>query len=95
MSRPSVRDIVRAFALRSNAGYQSIMLLKLIALAAAAIPLILFLRTVFFRRPSKFGATLREFKRQVDLAIYIFLGIVGCIVVFALGKIAWTWWTTL
>ena len=71
------------------------MLLKLIALAAAAIPVILFLRTVFFRRPSKFGATLREFKKQVDLSIYIFLGIVGCIVVFALGKIAWTWWTTL
>ena len=71
------------------------MLLKLIALAAAAIPVILFLRTVLFRRPSKFGATVREFKKQVDLAIYIFLGIVGCIVVFALGKIAWTWWTTL
>jgi hypothetical protein len=68
------------------------MLLKLIALAAAAIPVILFLRTVFFRRQTKFGATLREFKKQVDLAIYIFLGIVGCVVVFALGKIVWTWW---
>jgi len=71
------------------------MLLKLIALLAAAIPLILFLRKVFFRRPSKFSATLSEFKKQVDLAIYIFLGLIGCVVVFALGKIAWTWWTTL
>ena len=50
---------------------------------------------VFFRRPSKFSATLSEFKKQVDLAIYIFLGLIGCVVVFALGKIAWTWWTAL
>jgi hypothetical protein len=71
------------------------MFLKLIAFLAAAIPVILFLRTVLFRRPSKVGATLREFKKQVDLAIYIFLAIVGCVVVFAAGKIAWTWWTTL
>ena len=69
------------------------MLLKFIAFLAAAIPVILFLRTVFFRRPSKVGATLREFKKQVDLAIYIFLGIVGCVVAFAAAKIAWTWWT--
>jgi hypothetical protein len=71
------------------------MLLKLIALISAAIPLILFLRTIFGRRQSKFGATLREFKKQVDTAIYIFIGIVGCVVVFALGKIVWTWWTGL
>ena len=71
------------------------MFLKLIAFLAAAIPVILFLRTVLFRRPTKVGATLREFKKQVDLAIYIFLAIVGCVVVFAAGKIAWTWWTTL
>jgi hypothetical protein len=71
------------------------MFLKLIAFLAAAIPVILFLRTVLFRRPTKVGATLREFKKQVDLAIYIFLAIVGCVVAFAAGKIAWTWWTTL
>jgi hypothetical protein len=69
------------------------MLLKLIALISAAIPLILFLRAIFVRRPTKFGATFREFKKQVDTAIYIFIGIIGCVVVFALGKIVWTWWT--
>jgi hypothetical protein len=69
------------------------MLLKIIALISAAIPLILFLRSIFIRRPSKFGAAMREFKKQVDTAIYIFIGIVGCVVVFALGKIVWTWWT--
>jgi len=69
------------------------MLLKLIAFLAAAIPLILFLRRIFFRRETKLGATLREFKRQVDISIWIFLGLIGCVVAFGLGKLAWTWWT--
>lgn len=69
------------------------MFLKLIALLAAAIPLILFVRTLLGRRPTKLGATLREFKKQVDLAIWIFLGLIGCVLAVALGKIAWTWWT--
>ena len=69
------------------------MFLKLIALLAAAIPVILFVRTVFGRRPTKFGGMMREAKKQIDLAIWIFLGLIGCVITFALGKIAWTWWT--
>jgi hypothetical protein len=71
------------------------MFLKIIAFAAAVIPVILFLRAMFMRRPSKFGAAMREAKKQIDLGIYIFLGIIGCIVAFAAGKLAWTWWTAL
>ena len=71
------------------------MILKLIALISAAIPLILFLRAVFGRRPSKLGAAMREAKKQIDLAIYIFIGIIGAIVAFAVGKLAWTWWTAM
>jgi len=68
------------------------MLLKILALLSALIPVILFLRSMFGARPTKLGAALREAKKQIDLAIYIFLGIVGCVVVFALGRIAWAWW---
>jgi hypothetical protein len=71
------------------------MLLKIIAFLSAAIPLILFLRSIFFRRPTKFGAVMREFKKQVDLAIWIFLGVIGVVVAFALGKLVWTWWTAI
>ena len=71
------------------------MILKLIALISAAIPLILFLRAVFGKRPSKLGAAMREAKKQIDLAIYIFIGIIGAIVAFAIGKLAWTWWTAM
>jgi hypothetical protein len=69
------------------------MLIKLIAFAAAVIPVILFLRAIFARRPSKLGATMREAKKQIDFAIYIFIGLIGCLVVFAAGKLAWSWWT--
>ena len=71
------------------------MLLKIIAFLAAAIPIILFVRSIFFRRPTRFSAGLKEFKKQVDLAVWIFLGVVGCVVVFAAGRLIWTWWTSL
>ena len=69
------------------------MFLKLIALLAAAIPLFLFVRTIFGRRPSKLGTMMREAKKQIDLAIWIFLGLIGVVLAVALGKIAWTWWS--
>jgi hypothetical protein len=71
------------------------MLFKIIAFIAAAVPLILFVRTVFFQRTTKLGEGVKEFKKQFDLAIWIFLGLIGCIVVFAAGKLMWTWWMTL
>jgi hypothetical protein len=69
------------------------MLLKIIALLSAAIPLILFLRRMMGTRQTKFGTAMREAKKQIDLAIYIFIGIIGCVVAFAIAKLAWGWWT--
>jgi F0F1-type ATP synthase membrane subunit a len=69
------------------------MLLKLIALIAAAIPVFLFLRNMLGARPSKLGTAWREAKKQIDLAITIFICIVGAILVIALGRLAWGWWT--
>jgi hypothetical protein len=71
------------------------MLFKIIAFIAAAVPLILFVRAVFFQRTTKLGEGVKEFKKQFDLAIWIFLGLIGCVVVFAAGKLLWTWWMTL
>lgn len=71
------------------------MLIKFIALIAAVIPAILFLRAMFGARPTKFGSALREAKKQIDLAIYIFIGIIGVIVAFAVGKLAWAWWVSM
>jgi phosphate/sulfate permease len=69
------------------------MLLKIIAFISAAIPIFLFVRAMFFKRPTKTSERFKEFKKQTDRAIFIFLGLVGCIVAFAIGKLVWAWWT--
>jgi len=71
------------------------MLLKIIAFIAAAIPLFLFVRSVFFRRSTRMNEAFTELKKRVNLAVTIFLVLIGCVVVFALGKLAWTWWASL
>jgi hypothetical protein len=70
------------------------MLFKIIAFIAAALPIILFLRSVLFRRPTRFSAALKEFKKEVDFAITVFLVLVGITVAYALGKLLWVWWTS-
>ena len=67
------------------------MLFKIIAFIAAAIPLFLFVRSVFFRRPTRFSEGVKEFKKQIDLAVWIFLVLVGCLVAVAAGKLVWAW----
>ena len=71
------------------------MLFKIIAFIAALIPLILFVRAMLFRRPTRLGEGFKEFKKQIDYAVWIFLGLVACVALFAAGKLAWTWWEAL
>ncbi len=68
------------------------MLLKIIAFIAAAVPVFLFVRAVFFKRTSPLGEGVKEFRKQFDLAIWIFLGVVGFVFAIAIGKLIWTWW---
>jgi glucan phosphoethanolaminetransferase (alkaline phosphatase superfamily) len=70
------------------------MIFKIMAFAAAAIPIFLFVRSMFFQRTARINDGLKEFKKQADLAVSIFLFLIGCVVVGAVGKLAWTWWTT-
>ena len=46
-------------------------------------------------RPTKLGGAMREAKKQIDLAITIFIGIIGCVIAFAAAKFAWGWWTAM
>jgi anaerobic C4-dicarboxylate transporter len=71
------------------------MIFKIIALIAVAIPIFLFVRSVFFQRTTRVSEGLREFKKQANLAVSIFLFLIVCVVVFAAGKLAWTWWSSL
>jgi anaerobic C4-dicarboxylate transporter len=71
------------------------LIFKIIAFLAAAIPIFLFIRSIFFRRTTRINEGLREFKKQANLAVSIFLFLIVCVVVFAAGKLAWTWWLSL
>jgi hypothetical protein len=67
------------------------MILKIIALVAAAIPIFLFIRAVFFRRPGRVNEAFVEFKKQANLAFTAFMVFVGCVVLYAIGKLIWPW----
>jgi hypothetical protein len=71
------------------------MVLKIIAFIAALIPVILFVRAMLFRRPSRVSEGVREFKKQIDYAVWIFLGLIAFVGLFAAGKLVWTWWEAL
>jgi hypothetical protein len=68
------------------------MIFKIMAFIAAAVPIFLFVRSIFFRRTTGIKGGLKEFKKRTDLAISIFLFLIGAVVVVAVGKLAWTWW---
>ena len=68
------------------------MIFKIIAFIAAAVPIVLFVRAMFFRRPTRVSAGFEEFKKQANLAVTIFLVLIACVVAAGLGKLLWTWW---
>jgi hypothetical protein len=67
------------------------MIFKITAFVAAAVPIFLFVRSTFFRRPTRINEGLKEFKKQSDLAVSIFLFLIGGVVIFAVGKLVWAW----
>jgi hypothetical protein len=67
------------------------MIFKIMAFVAAAIPIFLFVRSIFFRRPTRLNEGLMEFKKQSDVAVSIFLFLIACVVIFAVGKLVWAW----
>ena len=67
------------------------MLLKIIAFISAAVPLFLFLRAMFMSKPVRENARIKEFKKQLNLAVTIFLVLIGCLVAWAASRLIWTW----
>jgi phosphate/sulfate permease len=69
------------------------MLFKIIAFVIAAVPVVLFVRSVFFRKPTRISEGVKEFKKQANLAVTMFLVLIACAVALAAGKLIWAWWT--
>jgi hypothetical protein len=61
-------------------------MLKLIGIIVAAMPVILFLRAMFMGSKRRSQAV-SNFKKQVDYAVWAILVMIGCGVVFSLGKL--------
>ena len=63
---------------------------KLIGIILAAIPVVLFLRTLFkgfMGKSPKRSQAVADFKKQVDYVVWAILFMIGCGVVYSVGKL--------
>ena len=65
-------------------------MLKLIAILAAAIPIILFLRTMFFGRSKVLSEAASNLRKQVDYMAWGILVIIGCGIAYALVSLIYS-----
>ena len=68
-------------------------MMKFIGIIMAAMPLVLFLRSVFFGKSKKGSQAMAEFKKHVDYVVWVILFFIGCAVVYAIGKLVYQFWT--
>ena len=59
---------------------------KLITIILAAMPVILFLRTIFIGQLKRSQAV-AEFRKQIDYLVWLILILIGCGLVYSLGKL--------
>jgi len=59
---------------------------KLISIILAALPIILFLRTIFLGQLKRSQAV-SDFRKQVDYVVWIILILIGCGLVYSIGKL--------
>jgi hypothetical protein len=65
---------------------------KLIAILVAAMPVILFLRTVFFKRSKVMKEAPSAFRKQVDYLVWAILFLVACALVYSVGTLIHSFW---
>jgi len=65
---------------------------KLITILVAAIPIILFLRTVFFGRSKAMKLAVSDFRKQIDYLVWVILLAIGCGIVYSVGKLIYSLW---
>ena len=65
---------------------------KLIAILVAAMPVILFLRTVFFKQSKVMKEASSAFRKQVDYLVWMILFLVGCALVYSVGTLIHSFW---
>jgi hypothetical protein len=65
---------------------------KLIAILVAAMPVILFLRTVFFKKSKVIQEASSAFRKQVDYLVWMILFLVACALLYSIGTLIHSFW---
>jgi hypothetical protein len=65
---------------------------KLIVILVAAIPVVLFVQRVFFPRSKRMQGALSDLSRHIDYLVWAILFVIGCALVYAVGKVVYTMW---
>ena len=66
---------------------------KLIGIILAAVPIVLFLRAVFIGQSKKRAQAVSDFKKQMNYLIWVMLFVIGCGVVYSIGKLLYQFLT--
>ena len=77
---------------RYDAFGQRTRMYKLITILAAAIPVILFLKTIFFGKSKVMREASSAFRRQVDYLVWGILFLVACALVYSVGTLIYSMW---
>ena len=67
-------------------------MIKLIAILVAAMPIILFLRTVFFKQSKVMKEASSAFRKQVDYLVWAILFLVSCVLLYSVGSLIHSIW---
>lgn len=67
-------------------------MVKLITFLAAAIPIILFLKTVLFGKSKVMREASAAFRKQVDYLVWGILFLVGCALTYTVGTLIYSFW---
>jgi hypothetical protein len=65
---------------------------KLITILVAAIPIILFLRTIFSGRLKTMKLAASDFRKQIDYLVSVILLAIGCGIVYSVGQLIYSLW---
>jgi hypothetical protein len=65
---------------------------KLITILLAAIPIVMFLRTIFFGRSKAVKLAVSDFRKQIDYLVWLILFAIGCGIVYSVGKLIYSLW---
>ena len=65
---------------------------KLIAILIAAMPIILFLRTVFFKKSKVIQEASSAFRKQVDYLVWMILSLVAAALLYSIGTLIYSFW---